>query len=53
MAEEVDDNLIFSKRVSDLGHGNNELDDAAVSYNEESGNYTASLQERSDKKNRA
>ena len=49
MAEEVDDNLIFSNRVADLQE-NNELDEATMSYNEESGNYTASLQERSDKK---
>ena len=51
MAEEVDDNLIFSNRVADLQE-NNELDEATMSYNEESGNYTASLQERSDKKQR-
>ena len=51
MAEEVEDNLIFSNRVADLQE-NNELDEATMSYNEESGNYTASLQERSEKKNR-
>ena len=51
LAEEVDDNLLFSNRINDL-QGNNELDEATMSYNEESGNYTASLQERSDKKQR-
>ena len=49
MAEEVDDNLIFSNRDD---QENNELDEATMSYNEESGNYTASLQERSDKKHK-
>ena len=51
MAEEVDDNLIYSKQVSNLSNDHNLLDDAAISYTE-SGNYTVSLQERSDKKPR-
>ena len=38
MAEEVDDNLIYSNRMPDYGHEVNELDEATLSYRDESGN---------------
>ena len=51
MAEEVEDNLIFSNRA-DLEQEKNELDEATISYNEVSGDYSASLAERSGRKHR-
>ena len=51
MAEEVEDNLIFSGRA-DLDQEKHELDEATISYNEVSGDYSASLAERSGHKHR-
>ena len=50
LAEEVDDNLIYSNRMPDYGHEVNELDEATLSYRDESGNQSSNIPDRSDRK---
>ena len=50
MAEEVDDNLIYLNRAQDYGHEVNELDEATLSYREESANVSSNLPDKSDHK---
>ena len=50
MAEEVDDNLIYLNRAQEYGYEVNELDEATLSYREESANVSSNLPDKSDRK---